>query len=710
MVRFVCLTFTLLLIDVASSRGAETVDVDFFEKKIRPVLVEKCYSCHSADAKKVRGGLLLDTRDATRKGGDNGPSVVPGDAKKSLLIKAMKGENTAQMPPKGKLPENVIRDFETWVNGGAIDPRDGKKTVTPTVIDFDKARQFWSFQPPKNYPAPIVKQKNWVRRSIDPFILEKLEKTGLSPAPFAERETFIRRVTFDLTGLPPTPDEVTIYLADTAPDADERLIDRLLASSNYGERWARVWLDVARYAEDQAHIVGNDQTLTYPNAYLYRDWVIQSLNADMSYDRFVSLQLAADQIEGDASPNLVALGYIGLGPKYYNRGNPAVNADEWEDRVDVIGRGLIGLTIACARCHDHKFDPIPTTDYYSLAGVFASTDMFNRPDPKAPKKEDGSKSPLGTMHIVKDGKVADINVLIRGNVENKGPITPRRFLRVLSDSEPTPFKQGSGRKELAATITDPKNPLLARVIVNRIWAQYFGRGIVATPSNFGKLGELPTHPELLDDLSKRFIDNGWSLKWLHREIVLSATYHQSSHVDAKSMTLDADNRLLGRMPRRRLPVESWRDALLATSGMIDTSRIGGPSIDPLDLKEHRRTVYTRISRLELNKLLAMFDFPDPNATADKRVETTTPLQKLFTLNSPFMTTQGDALASRLLGESQGDDRSRIHHAYQLLYARTPSEAELKVGLQFVQSGTDHAVKWRRYSHALLAANEMLFLD
>ena len=703
----------------SAAAGPDPAGVEFFEAKIRPILVEQCYSCHSAEAAKkgkLKGGLAVDTRAGLLAGGDSGAAVVPGKTDQGSLLGALRYDGDVRMPPKGKLPDAVIRDFEAWVRAGAADPRTtapgaGPKPAKPG-IDVAEGKKFWAFRPPHEHPAPAVRDRSWPGTGIDPFILAKLEEAGVRPAPPADPRTLVRRVAFDLTGLPPTPEEADAFARDPSPAAYAKLVDRLLASPGYGERWARVWLDVARYAEDQAHIVGEDASLTYPNAYLYRDWVIRSLNADVPYDRFVKLQLAADLIEGDGSPNLAALGFLGLGPKYYDRGKLAVMAEEWEDRVDVVGRGLLGLTLACARCHDHKFDPIRTEDYYGLAGVFAGTRMFNRPlTDKVEKKGDEAKLPKDAVHVVREGKPTDLTVFIRGDVGNKGPVAPRHFPAVLSPGDPKLFTAGSGRRELAEAVTDPANPLTARVIVNRVWAAYFGRGLVATPSNFGTLGDRPTHPELLDDLAARFVKNGWSLKWLHREIVLSATYRQSSTPTDDSA--DPDNRLLGRMPRRRLGVEGWRDAVLAAAGRLDTATVGGPSIDPLDPTGRRRTVYSRVSRLDLNRLLALFDFPDPNVTAERRAETTTPLQKLFVLNSPFMLAQAGALAGRLHADvddptSEGE-RKRIDRAYRLLYGRPPSAVEVDMGVKFLDRG-DRAARWRQYAHVLLAANEMAYVD
>jgi hypothetical protein len=544
----------------------------------------------------------------------------------------------------------------------------------------------------------------------------------------------IRRLSFDLIGLPPTPEQVGAFVNDRSPKAIEKLVDRLLASPHYGERWASMWMDVSRYAEDQAHIVGNDRSLTFPNAYLYRDWLIKAFNADVPYDRFIKLQLAADVVEPDDQGNHVALGFIGLGPKYYRRNAPEVMADEWEDRVDVVSRGLLGLTVACARCHDHKFDPIATEDYYALAGVFASTEMYNRPlktlanEPPKIEKRKGKKkrrrnNPDNAMHVIRDGNVRDLPVYIRGNHKTPGAIVKRRFLEVLSPGGVKSFEKGSGRLELANAVIDRNNPLTARVIVNRIWAEHFGQPLVATPSNFGQLGERPTHPRLLDDLAVRFMENGWSLKWLHREIVLSATWRQSSRIaDSTSNTKlnpqsaipnpqspDPANRLLGRMNRRRLSVEAWRDAVLFVSGRLEQT-IGGKSVDPQKPDIRRRTVYSQVSRLELNRMLAMFDHPDPNAHAEKRAETTTTLQKLFVLNSPFMVRQSEAFAKRCVSAG-GSDSERILFAYRTAYGREPTAAELQLGLDYLgPEDNGHTARWEQYTQVLLAANEMLMVD
>ena len=715
--------------------------LDFFESKIRPVLIEHCYSCHSAEAQskgKLKGGLLLDTKQGWDLGGDTGPSIVPNDPAAGSLMLALSYEHDVQMPPAGKLPEEIIKNFERWIREGAVDPRIDSEPMLDNKpkLDPNQAKEYWAFQAPKESPAPPSKYE--ASTKIDSFILAQLEAKQLTPASLAEPRVLIRRLYLDLIGLPPSVDQVNQFVNDPSEANYATIVEQLLASPAYGERWARLWLDVTRYAEDQAHIVGDDKSLTYPNAYLYRDWVIQALNNDISYSDFISLQLAADLIEGENSPNLAALGFIGLGPKYYDRGQLFVMAEEWEDRVDVVGRGLLGLTIACARCHDHKYDPIPTQDYYGLAGVFASTQMYNKPlftpdgsdqdktpspsseqtaketaKPKSETKPNGeAKNPAEAMHIVREDKPRDLNVFVRGDVNHKGDLVPRRFPSVLT-TESLPFLEGSGRRELADAIADPSNPLTARVIVNRVWGAYFGKGLVGTPSNFGTLGERPTHPELLDDLAARFVREGSSLKWLQREIVHSRTYRQSSIGAQDSLAADPNNQWLARMPRRRLSAESWRDSLLSVSGQLNVSTVGGPSIDPSDTNQTKRTVYSRISRLELHRFLAMHDFPDPNVTAEKRAETITPLQKLFVMNSAFMLAQSQAFVERLRREipddAQSSDILRINLAYQRLYSRPPTTGEIDLAAQYLSNG-DRNARWLSYVHALLAANEMLYVD
>ena len=705
----------LLAVAATDVRAEESfpAGIEFFEQKIRPVLVKHCYDCHSAESKSVKGGLLLDTRAGVLAGGESGPTVVPRKINDSSILEALRYESF-EMPPSGKLPDRVIADFEKWIKMGAPDPRvGGGESVRPEApqIDFASARKFWSIQPPTRHAASAVSDSTFVAKPIDAFVLAKLDAAGLKPNSPADNRTLARRLYLTVLGLPPTSEELQEFVGDGSSDAYSKMVDRVLKSPHFGERFARLWLDVSRYAEDQAHIVGNNGSLLYPNAYLFRDWVIRAFNDDMPYDDFVSLQLAADLIAPDDESQHVALGFVGLGPKYYRRNDPEVMAEEWENHVDTVGRGLLGLTIACARCHDHKFDPIPTTDYYALAGVFASTTLFNQPldDAKEKNNNGEAKKPTDASHIVKDSKPIDLNVQIRGDVNHKGDIVKRAFPQIFFVEQPTAFEEGSGRRELAEQIVRRDNPLTARVIVNRVWAVLFGQPLVGTPSNFGSNGELPSHPELLDDLSVRFMENGWSIKWLCREIVLSSTWQQSSDLNAAGQSVDPANRLLWRMNRRRLDVESWRDSILLSAGRLDRT-VGGKSIDPTDPQETRRTVYSKVSRLDLNPMLAMFDFPDPNVHAGSRVETTTPLQKMFVLNSPFMVAQVSALAERCLTAAD-DDAGRVDWVCQTLFGREPAAEERELALQFLgEQDEKHSERWKQYAQVLLASNELLMID
>ncbi len=523
--------------------------------------------------------------------------------------------------------------------------------------------------------------------------------------------TLIRRVALDLTGLPPTPEDVSRFLGDPRPDAYEHFVDDLLARRAFGERMTSVWLNLARYAEDQAHQVGDNTALNFPNAWRYRDWVIAAFNSDMPYDAFVKRQLAVDLIEPKNKADLPALGFLGLGHKLYNRNRADVQAEEWAEKVDTVSQAFLGLTVACARCHDHKFDPITMRDYYAMAGVFASMQMVNlRPDGSEEKNgEKADKMNPATLHVVRDEKPHDLPVYDRGDVESPGADVPRGYLRILSKGEPATFQKGSGRAELASLIADAANPLTARVMVNRMWDLLFGKPLARTTSNFGAMGDKPTHPELLDDLAVRFMQDGWSVKKLVRELVLSATYRQSSQGSAACSQLDEANAFLWRMERRRMSIEQFRDSVLAVAGSLNTE--GGKSADIDRTGNERRTVYASVSRRELNKTLMLFDYPDANVHAARRSTSTTPTQKLFVLNSPFMLAQSKALAQRLLAV-QGDEPTRIRFAYELLFARKPDAEETEGAREFLRStaGDVTMTNWQQLAQALLATNEMLHVD
>ena len=578
-------------------------------------------------------------------------------------------------------------------------------------IDWAMAREWWAFQSPTKAELPQINQAAWPSRRIDHFVLAKLEAKKLSPSPAATKHTLARRLYLDLTGLPPTPEKMRAFLGDETDGAYEMLVEELMQRTAYGERLASMWLNKARYAEDQAHQVGGNTAFFYPNAFKYRKWVIDAFNNDLPYDDFIRKQLAADLEKDNSVTDLPALGFIGLGHKFYNRNRLTVKAEEWSEQVDTLTRAFLGLTVACAQCHDHKYDPVTQKDYYALAGVFASTDLVDRMEDGSEIKKDSEahKKRIGTIHIVRDTKPKDLHVFLRGNTETKGDLVKRRFLKVLAQNEPKSFTQGSGRLELAEAIADPNNPLTARVIVNRVWSIFFGRGLVATPSNFGQLGSLPSHSELLDDLAVRFMENNWSIKWLVRELVLSSTYQQNSQIISGNELIDPANIYLWRMNRRRLSVEQWRDSILAASNNLD--RRGGESLELTDAKNVRRTIYGRVSRKKLSDILIQFDYPDANVHSAKRSDTTTAIQKLFIINNSFMVEQAKGLAKRITGDSSATDLTHIQSTYALLYNRQPTREETDLGLAFLRLPAEGKLtRWEQYSHALLAANEMMFVD
>jgi hypothetical protein len=768
----------------SAAQGQTPAGIEFFEKKIRPVLVEHCYRCHSASTKgpsAIRSGLRLDTRDGIRKGGGAGPAVVPGKPGDSLLLAALRHEEL-KMPPNGKLPDAVIADFEAWVKMGAPDPRDAK-TVPPVAgIDWDKARQFWAFQPPRKHPAPPMKDAAWPRKEIDPFILADLEKRGLKPARPASKREWLRRATFDLIGLPPTPEEIAAFENDSAPDAFAKVVDRLLQSPHYGERWGRYWLDLARYTDDLGGTVG---PVLAPNAYRYRDWVVDAFQRDMPYDQFIRLQLAGDLIAEPAANHverLAGLGFQGLGQQYSGNAVGMVKkkvADELDDRVDTVTRSLLGLTVSCARCHDHKFDPIPTIDYYALAAAYNGADwsqerILDSPEKiaaadqwkknvadrkakldqltQAEAKRAGRKltpqeavalmaeslrkqhdelqaeldrlnaaappTPLKAPSVFGGGKAMQVN--LRGNPDQLGETAPPGFLQILKPANAAK-SAGFSRLDLAHAIASRDNPLTARVFVNRVWHYHFGRGIVGTPSNFGHLGNRPTHPELLDTLAVRFMEAGWSTHWLHREIMLSATYQLGSDSDPANAARDADNLFLWRTSPRRLDFEAWRDAMLAVAGKLDPKVGGPPYLDPAgksqlhseDPANRRRTLYSFISRFKPNPTLTLFDFPEPNVTSDQRTVTTIPQQQLFALNSPFIITTARAFAARVEKAEPNED-ARLRLAWRLAFGRLPTERETALSSEFLRAANprndEKLTPWEQLCHSLLTTNEFAFVN
>jgi mono/diheme cytochrome c family protein len=854
---------------------------EFFETKVRPVFAANCYSCHTDSQ---MGGLRLDSADAVQKGGKSGPPIIPGKPDDSLLIQAIRQTHPRlKMPPGGKLKDEEIAAIADWIKAGASWPAGAvsQTKAAPDYVITPEQRAFWAFQKVRKPPIPPVKDPTRVRNPIDNFVFAKLEAQGLKPARPAAKRVLIRRATLDLTGLPPTADEVDAFLKDTASDAFAKVVDRLLASPHYGERWGRYWLDVARYSDDK---LNSTQEEPHPNAFRYRDWVIAAFNKDLPYDVFVKAQIAGDQIDSaDPLQYLPALGYYALSPEMQ------------DERVDATTRGFLGLTVACAQCHNHKFDPIPQKDYYSLQGIFSSSELDKAPlapmdavekwdaekkaldkletklkdfiaaqtdqlggilasqtsrfllatrqlgpaddldtetlerwnkylaNPKKdhpylsrwleiaakggtredfevaarefqvkveevneekhlvdeknkiklgldPSRNDMSQADLFSLPIekynfwrdlfadarsdaggalktsagvyyyggtkidrflsgewkrqldslrksladlkkalppqypflqtIKDSKnPRDLRVAIRGDANNRGDVAPRHLPSILCEGTPKPYTNGSGRLELAMGIADPANPLTARVMVNRIWQHHFGRGIVETPSNFGNMGARPSNQELLDYLAARFVENGWSIKRIHREIMLSAVYALSSQDIPANTAVDPDDRLLWRANWQRMDAETLRDSLLFVAGNLDLQAGGAPAA--LDDKNKRRAVYGFVSRRKLDSMLALFDFPNPNSTSEQRVVTNVPLQRLYMMNSNFVEEQAAGLAKRL----SGSDTDRLKQVYRTVYGRDPSAEELQLGLAFVKKSS-----WNEYARVLLNSNEFEWVN
>ncbi len=872
---------------------------DYFETRVRPLLAEKCFSCHTQSK---MGGLEMVSRAAFLRGGQSGPAVEPGAPERSLLIRAVRyGDDSLRMPPTERLSAEQVAVLTKWVDDGAVWPESDSATPPAAggrIVTTDQRAPFWAFRPVERGEAPAG-----TGTPIDRFLDAAMGTAGVRKAQRADRRTLVRRVSYGLTGLPPTPQEVDEFLADDSPGAFAALVDRLLASPRYGERWGRHWLDVARYSDDR---LNSTQDEPYENAWRYRDWVIRAFNEDMPYDLFVKAQLAADQLaEAEmgawSREDLVAgLGFFGLSPKFQ------------DDRIDVTGRGFLGLTIGCAQCHDHKFDPIPTEDYYALLGVFNSSEPHEHPledagavasykaseerldtarqrlkvfletqseqlvdamaartaeyvfaawkvargaisdvpsaaaaggldretlgrwsayldgwpkqhplldrwkelsasdtpetavrafatgvqgkvvhliaEKKRIERENDIRlrgdhsarnirrtallalprdefylwndvaSPNGRdlprvaktgilyyhgealdrflsgvwkdhvtrarervealeaalppkypfLHVLADkDRPANEHVHIRGSEENLGDEVPRRFLQVLSDGEPELFSVGSGRLELARAIASADNPLTARVMVNRVWLQHFGRGIVSTPSNFGMMGERPTHPGLLDYLAARFVDGGWSVKALHREILLTEAYRRAATDIPSSREADPENRLLWRASRRRLDAESILDSMLHVAGRLSPIA-GGPPRSWGAAATRPRTVYGFVSRRRLDVRLGLFDFPNPNRTSPRRFRTNTPLQGLFFLNSPLVMEQAGALADRLGIEAGPGPDDRIRLGYRLLFGRSPTAGELALNRDFL-AGSD-ADAWPRLVQAWLSSNEFRYVN
>lgn len=928
--------------------GNESKEFDFFEKKIRPIFIRNCYECHSEESKKLKGSLLLDRRDGWMKGGDSGPVIFPGDPNNSILIKAIRYESSdLQMPPDRKLSKEEIADIEQWVTNGANDPREEKIGIVKKSRPFltkglVEGRKYWAFKVLKDHPLPGVGLKKWPVDPIDYFILEKLESQKLKPAVKADPNTLLRRIYFDLTGLPPSPDQINAFVLNRSPDAYSKLVDNLLGSKRFGERWGRHWLDVARYADT----TGGGRNKPFPNASRYRDYVINSFNKDKPFDRFIIEQIAGDLIPSDSdseyNENLTGTGFLALGPHNYElQDKELLRMEVVDEQLSAVGRAFMGITMGCARCHDHPFDPIPTKDYYSMAGIFRSTnslvpgnvasfherelrDQFNLQRKEHSKimasfekklkealsvlkslggekvnstrsqrsldplslngividdseaklsgkwissthingfvgkrylhdenKDKGNKSitfsaniphdgeyevqvsytcgpnrskrtPVTVMHadgeqkihidqskapkilgifesvgkfqfdkkkrevvqittegttkvviadairlvpvgkesianlsqsnpddsenkkrvkiqikdaekqvaelkksieehkkrappevqkvmsILEQKEVGDCHIHLRGGIRNLGPIVPRGFLVVATPQSMSPYpqipKSSSGRLELALWLSSPQNPLTARVFVNRVWHHLFGRGIVATPDNFGEMGNRPTHPELLDYLAQYFIAKKWSTKALIRKIVLSSAYKMSSSTSKYILNEDPENQLFSRQNRRRLEAEAIRDSMLLASGQISYK----------DSKVNlNRSLFKKIDRNKVPEIFDIFDYPNPGLVSGNRNTSTVPTQALYMMNNDFVINHAELTAKNILSLKNLDDREKIKLAFLICLGREPHEGERKFVHRYLNQGITEKISLKAMEglvHSLFACLDFRYLN
>jgi len=742
--------------------------IAFFETKIRPILAKHCYECHAEDAAEVGGKLRLDTGHGMRRGGQSGlPAVVAGKPDESLIVHALKYDGL-EMPPDAPLPESVVNDFVKWIEMGAPDPRNDKaepKADTPAI-----QTNLWSLQPVQNPPLPEVKDRSWTRDPIDHFILARIEAAGLKPTADAAPERLIRRLYFDLIGLPPTFEQVEAFTADyrqRGQAAVERVVDDLLSRPQFGERWGRHWLDVARYGESN----GNDglgRNPSFPHAWRYRDYVINAFNEDTPYDQFITEQIAGDLLPHETPEqhdrHVIATGLMAMGSKPAKAMNENFDMDVVADQIDVIGRGFLGLSVACARCHDHKFDPIPTADYYALAGIFmssetmwglASNEGLTAPKtdlhvlkaaPKCPPPADFVETvvvlnsntgkpkpvpkppwPVGTplaMGLRDKAKPANAKVNINGESKKLGAEVPRGFLSVVQLSSPIEVDPNqSGRLQLAQWLTHPEHPLTARVMVNRIWLNLFGEGIVRTPDDFGEYGERPTHPELLDHLAVRFRRNGWSIKQTIRQIVLSRTYQLDSEADPALIQADSLNLLHARHNRRRLEAEALRDAMLQASGRLDLQPAEGSLIRYRDILVNRagnihepsnhRSVYQCYLRHSPPPDLAAFNLPEFTSVVSRRDESTVPAHALYLINNGFVVDQATAFAESVMASSD-DYTQRVAVAWKRALGREPRAEEISAALRLVDEVNTEVSSdqkgWAALCQALLMANELRYVD
>ena len=729
---------TLIVLFLALPVRAD--DADEFETRIRPILAEHCAKCHSRSAGKLKGGLSLDGRDTMLKGGDTGPAVVPGDPERSLLVKAIRyGDPDLRMPPKQKLTAEQIAAIELWIKHGAKAPNAPAK-ATRSMDDI--ARKHWSLQPLVKPAIPAVRNVGWARNPIDAFVLARLEAAGLSPAPAAEPLVLLRRLQFDLTGIPPTPDEIEAFRKN--PDgALPRTIDRLLTSPQHGERWARHWLDVARYADS----AGYELDSTYGSAWRYRDYVIRSLNADKPLDRFLQEQVAGDEMWPDSEEAKIATGLCTLGPYAFEGGIGRPKVVEYQrltDIVDTVGSSLLGLTVGCARCHDHKFDPISQADYFGLQAIFAGAEL------RGTKISGDRREDTGEMRVLgNQAETPATHLLRRGELDSPGAEIGPALPHLLPGGGPidVPAKKSEGRRTaLARWLVAKENPLPARVLANRIWQWHFGKGLVRTPNDFGVQGEPPTHPELLDYLAAELVASGWSLRHLDRLILDSATYRMASTAAAESATKDPDHRLLSRFPRRRLESEIVWDHLHAAAGTLNPKMFGPAVVPPVDAEvlktllnarwkvtedpaeRNRRGIYLVVRRSLPLPLFETFNIAGSVESCPARQNTVVAGQALTLLNNDAILEQARTLAGRLLRECPNDVHAQVRRAWLLVFSRPATNTEESQALAFLARrtatlgtgrpplapiGADasaHGGALAEWCLALVNTNEFLYVD
>ena len=698
-----------------------------FARDVRPILAAHCYECHGPD--KQKGGLRLDAKSAALRGGVTGDTIVPAQSARSHILHRLRGQGGEDRMPLKKPPLSAeqIATIAEWIDAGAAWPDNFAGNDAP-------AKLHWSFAKPVRHDPPAVNQADWPRNAIDRFILARLEKEGIRPSPEAPKETLLRRVSLDLTGLPPTPQEIDAFLADASPDAYQKQVERLLASPHYGERWGRPWLDAARYADSNGYSHDNPRTV-----WKYRDWVIDAINRDMPFDRFTAEQLAGDLFPDATTDQKIATGFH-RNTQFNTEGG--IDAEQFRvegiiDRVNTTGTVWLGLTVGCAQCHNHKFDPIAQKEYYRLFAFFNNCDepemrlgtpaddargrridqleaelqpFASNPDDAAIKAKRAELAKLRkeergvlTALVVeeREGEPRKTTVLVKGDFTRPGePVTPGvpPVLHPLKAEKPT-------RLDLALWLTSEDNPLTARVTVNRMWQLYFGRGIVETENDFGTQGTTPSHPDLLDWLATEFMRSGWSMKAMHRLIVTSATYRQTSASRPDLATVDSNNRLLARQSRLRLDAEVVRDVSLAASGLL-SHKLGGPPVFPPqpegvtsvgqvkhDWKtsrgedRYRRGVYTFVFRNSMHPLLESFDAPNATSACTRRIRSNTPLQALNLLNDEAFVEFAQALAARALGEGSADDAGRIDYAFRLCTGRRPHDDERRTLLLLLDRQT-----------------------